>query len=393
MKKSDIRIIQFFNKSRNDKKLLKRFVKFHRELYRNNPHYVPLLDYEYLGFKLLGITGFFEPDNLFYKHAEITFFLAVDRDDQMLGRCCAFVNHRHNSHWGDGVGFFGHFESIDDPAVAEALINSSQEWLKEKGMDTIRGPQNLPVNEATPGLMTDGFDTRPIVYYHYNEPYYENLLIKCGLNPVKRVFSWEVPVMTPMEEKLERVANLVMKRKKVTVESWGQRSLDTRKEEMLSIYNDAWENNFGFVPFLKEEFDKIIDDMLLVMDKNLFVFVYVDGEPAGFFGGVPNIFECMQIGSFISKIELLRALKVILGAKRVKGFRFGYLGVKKKFRHMALDGVLIWYQKKYSQARGYRYCDIGWVLDDNDIVINTVKMMKDVKLSKTYTIFEKPISN
>ena len=92
----------------------------------------------------------------------------------------------------------------------------------------------------------------------------------------------------------------MIKREQVTLETWDQRPLEVRKREMLEIYNEAWAENFGFVPFLKEEFDKIIDDMQLVFDKNLFVFAYVRGEPAGFFGGVLNILEKMP-GSERSK--------------------------------------------------------------------------------------------
>jgi hypothetical protein len=390
MRTEDLKIVRFSNQSAEDKRLLKKFVDFHWQHYQNDPRFVPLLDYEYLGFKLLGITGFFEPANLFFKHGTMAFFLAL-RGETVVGRCNAFVNHNHNKHWHDKVGFFGQFECIDDQAVADQLLDAASAWLKSQGMEAIRGPQNLPVNEATPGVLVEGFDTRPVVYYQFNKPYYEKLLQNYGMKVVKRVKSWEVPVDRPMEDKLERVGKKVMERFEVTIESWDRRPLAERKAEMLEVYNDAWNDNWGYVPFTREEFYKNVDDMQLIMEKGLFLFVYVKGELAAFFGGVPNIFERMAISPGSKRCELLRALRMLLTRKKIKGFRLGYMGVRQKFRRLGLDGVMLWQQKIYSQKRGFEYCDFGWVLEDNVLVIRVGEAMQDARLSKVYAIMEKPL--
>ncbi len=382
-----VKIISFSNQTTDDKKNLKRFIDFHWKIYQNDPQFIPLLDYEYLGFKLLGIHGFFEPDNLFFKHAEMRFFLAL-KDNDVVGRCNAFVNHNHNIHWNDKVGFFGQFETIQDQEVANQLLDAVALWLKSKGMDTVRGPQNQPVNEATPGIMTEGFNSRPVIYYQYCKPYYTDMLKNAGFEPVKRVLSWEVPVMDSRYEILEKMAKEAIEKSGVTIETWDERPLAVRKTEMLEIYNDAWTNNFGFVPFMEEEFSAIIDDMQLVMDKSLFVFVYVQGEPAGFFGGVPNINEKMAPLSICRRCELLRAAKMLITKGSVKGFRLGYLGAKRKFQRLGLAIIMLWQQKVYAQQKGYEYCDIGWVLEDNLPVIKLVEMMQGSH-SKTYTIFQK----
>ena len=381
-------LISFGNESKAERKLLKQFVNFHWEFYKNEPKYIPLLDYEYLGFKLIGITGFFEPKNLFFKHATMRFFMIL-KNGKVIGRCNAFANYRHNERWNDKVGFFGQFECIEDETVAKVLTDAAISFLKELGMNTIRGPQNLPVNDATPGFLTKGFDSRPVMYYHYNKPYYSSLIEKLDFKPVKRVLSWEQDPSRPMEDKLERLGQKIIDRFNVTIEDWGARSLEIRKKEMLEIYNAAWNDNYGFVPFTQDEFDQIIDDMLLIMDKKLFIFLYIKGEPAAFFGGVPNVSENLErIGSF-RNMELIRAIKMILGAKKTKGFRLGYLGVKPKFRRLGLDGVMLWKQKQYSSTK-YKYCDMGWVLEDNKMVIRLIEMI-EAKDSKTYTIYEKDI--
>ncbi|MBN1540731.1 hypothetical protein JW992_01200 [candidate division KSB1 bacterium] len=378
-----------FSNQPQDRRWLKRFVDFHWYHYRDDPQFVPLLDYEYLGNKLIGMTGFFEPRNLFFKHADMRFFLAL-QGDRVVGRCNAFVNHNHNRHWNDKVGFFGQFECIDDKSVARLLINAASDWLKAQGMETIRGPQNLPVNEATPGLMTEGFDSIPVVYYHYNKPYYEALLRDNGFDTIKRVKSWWVSTREPMVEKLERVSQKVIQRYGVTFETWDERPFKERRREMFEVYNDAWNDNWGFVPFTEEEFFATVKDMMLVMNKKLFLFVYVKGELAGFFGGVPNIFERLHPPRFCRRCELLRAARMLLTKGRIKSYRLGYMGVKRKFRKLGIDSVMLWKQKIYSMNGPYDHADLGWVLEDNVLVIRVAEWM-NAKLSKVYTIFQKPI--
>ncbi len=389
MADNEFKIVEFSNQTKNDRQLLKQFVDFHWSHYENDPQYVPLLDYEYLGFRLIGMTGFFEPRNLFFKHAEMRFFLA-QRNGETVGRCNAFVNHSYNEHWNEKTGFWGQFESIDDLDVARALTDAAANWLAKQGMDTMRGPQNLPINEATPGLLTEGFDTRPVIYYQYNKPYYQSLIEQLDFKPAKKFLSWEAPVNQGEKPKLERVTEKIMKRFDIKVETWDQRPFKTRRQEMFEIYNDAWSDNYNFVPFTQEEFFSIVSDMMLVMDKKLFLFIYVNDEPAAFFGGVPNINEVIKPIREIKRWELIRAIKMLLTKQSVKGFRLGYLGVKKKFRRMGLDGLMLWKQHAYSKQAGYEYSDLGWVLEDNVMVHRLIDLII-AKPSKVYTIYEKQI--
>ena len=389
MSHSDIQVREFSFQTPGYKRLLKKFIDFHWQHYKNDEQYVPLLDYEYLGFRLIDMTGFFEPRNLFFKHAEMAFFIA-EKNGEMIGRCNAFVNHRYNEHWNEKTGFMGQYESINDPNVTTELLNAAGNWLKQKGMERMRGPQNLPMNEATPGIMTEGFDTRSVIYYQWNKPWYQELMLKAGMEPVKRFMSWEAPVTQSEKSRLERVSEKIIKRFPITFETWDQRPLKVRREEMYDIYNDAWNDNYNFVPFTREEFYSIVEDMMLIIDKKLFLFVYVDGKPAAFFGGVPNANEVLKPIKGIERWELVRAAKLLLTKNKIKGFRLGYLGVKKEFRRMGLDGLMLWKQHHYSKEAGYEYSDLGWVLEDNKAVFSLVGMV-EAKLSKVYTIYEKAL--
>ena len=383
-------VVSFGYRSADDRRQLKRFVAFHWTHYEGDPRYVPLLDYEYLGSRLLGITGFFEPRNLYFTHGDARFFLAL-RDGHVVGRCNAFVNDRHNEHTGDRTGFFGNFECVDDEAIARELLGAAEAWVRSRGMTRIRGPQNFPVNEATPGFLVDGFDSRPVVYYHFNKPYYAALARACGYEPVMHYLSWECAVQDGrIDPEFGAACEKVVARSGITIEHWGDRPLAVRRQEMFDVYNDAWHDNFGFVPFTREEFVKIVDDMQLIMKRELFLFVYVRGELAAFFGGVPNLFEVLSTGGRMSRSELLRAVRLLLTKNRIRGFRLGYLGVKQRFRRLGLDAVALWRQQQVARRLGYDYCDLGWVLETNQLVIRMAARFGAVP-SKRYALFEKDL--
>lgn len=383
-------VISFGNRTAADRRALRRFVDFHWTHYLGDPRYVPLLDYEYLGSRLLGVTGFFEPRNLFFAHGDARFFLAL-RDGRVVGRCNAFVNRRHNAHAHDRTGFFGNFECVEDAAVARELFGAAEAWTRAQGMNAIRGPQNFPINEATPGFLVDGFDSRPVVYYHFNKPYYAALAEACGYRPVMRYLSWECPVQeSRLDPAFGTACDKLIARSGITIEHWRERSFAVRRQEMFDVYNDAWHDNWGFVPFTQEEFFTIVDDMRLIMKSQLFLFVYVRGELAAFFGGVPNLFEVLATHGAPRRVELFRAVRLLFRKSAIRGFRLGYLGVKRRFRRLGLDAVALWRQQQVARVLGYEYCDLGWVLETNQLVIRMAERFGAVP-SKRYALFEKPL--
>lgn len=384
-----IRIEQFSNTTRQDWRLLKRFIQYHWDLYKDEPQYIPLLNYEYLGFGALGIIGWLDSRHVFFRHAEASFFLAYE-NNAVAGRIMAYTNENHNRHAGDKTGFFCFYESVNNPAVAKALINAASDWLKSKGMTHIRGPQNLPVNDATPGVLISGYETKPYIYYHYNYPYYASLFEQCGMNVVKRFVGMDVPVQTPIEERLLRVTELTKKRYKITLETFTNKRYNALRDMMFSIYNEAWHDNWGFVPMTREEFNENLHSIKLIWDPKMFIFAYVEGEPAAFFGCVPNILEVLKPIPGLKKLEILRALKMLLGKGLIKSFRQGYFGIRPKFRKIGLDAILVSEAKRYTQTHGYTACDIGWVLEDNELVIRMADFMGG-KLSRTYALYEKVI--
>ena len=299
------------------------------------------------------------------------------------------MNDAHNAHANDRTGFFGHFECIDDADTACALLGAAEASLRARGMTSVRGPQNFPINEATPGFLVAGFDSRPVVYYHFNKPYYGSLASACGDNPVMQYLSWECAVQDNQTDPAFGAAcEKLVTRFGITIEHWRERPFATRRQEMFEIYNDAWFDNWGFVPFTQAEFFKIIDDMRLVMRSELFLFLYVRGELAAFFGAVPNLCEALATSGAARGWELTRAVRLLLRKSAIRGFRLGYLGVKRRFRRLGLDAVALWNQHRTARRLGYEDRDLGWVLETNQLVIRMAERFGAVP-SKRYALFEK----
>ena len=147
----------------SSKKDLMSFIKFPWKIYANDPYWVPPLIMDRK--KILSTEK-----NPFFKHAEIQLFLAK-KNDEIVGRIAAIKNDLHNQHHNDKVGFFGFFECVNDQQTANMLFDSAKQWLKEKGLNAMRGPANPSSNDEY-GLLVEGFNDSPRILMTYNPEYY-----------------------------------------------------------------------------------------------------------------------------------------------------------------------------------------------------------------------------
>lgn len=184
------------------------FIRFLWTIYEGNPHWVPPLWMDRR--KLMD-----RKKNPFYQHADAEFYLA-EREGVVVGRIAAIVNHNHNKEHKDKVGFFGFFECINDRSVAHALLDKAAEFLRQRGMDTMRGPASPSVNDEY-GLLVDAFDKSPVVLMPYNPPYYIDLLESYGLAKAKDLYSYILSQETVYSEKLKRVNTAVKQRYGLTI--------------------------------------------------------------------------------------------------------------------------------------------------------------------------------
>jgi len=173
---------------------LKDFIKLPWKIYKNDRFWVPPLISE-VKFVLN------QHKNPFWKHAQGEYFIAK-KEGKVVGRIAALIDHLHVNHRKEKCGFFGFFESTNDYDVAELLLSTAKMYLKENGMEIMRGPMNPSINEEC-GTLIDGFDYPPFLLMTHNPPYYKELLERFGLLKAVDWYAYLGPIPSQLPKEIE----------------------------------------------------------------------------------------------------------------------------------------------------------------------------------------------
>lgn len=359
----------------------RRFVDFIYDHYRGYEHWVAPLRLE--RHKLIDTRK-----NPFYRHAERELFLA-ERDGRIVGRIGAIVNQSHNRHHRDRVGFFGFFECIDDQAVAAALFEAARGWLRERGMDAMRGPASPSVNDEY-GLLVQGFDSPPAVMMPYNPPYYARLLEGCGLCKAKDLYAYRGVTQATLDlPKMQRASEVLRKRSGLTYRSLAMKDFPAEIERIKRIYNRAWEDNWGAVPMTDAEFDALAKDLKLIVRPELVVIAETaGGDVAGFGLSLPDI--NMALRESRSGRLLPGLWRLLTRRSRIDRIRILVCGVLPEYRRTGAAGVLFHELASRAGALGYARGEAGWILEDNVMMIRAAEAMAGAR-DKTYRIYQQAI--
>jgi len=358
---------------------LDRFIKFPWRIYRGDPNWVPPLLVEQKG--LLDTKK-----NPFYEHAEIRHYLAW-RGREIVGRISAILDHHYNDFHGERTGFFGFFESIDDPAVSSALLAAAEDWVRGKGMNQIMGPTNPGTNHVL-ALLVDGFDRPPVIQMPYNPPYYLELFADAGLEKARDLYAYWMEDITPISDKVERVADLVRRRKAVTVRSIVMKNLREEIQLIKEVYNDAWEKNWGFVPWTDAEIQAVGQDLKMVVDPDLVMLAYVDGELAGFSLSLPDVNQALK--RINGRLFPLGIFKLLIYSRKINQIRVLALGVKRKFQNMGLDAVFYYETYTRGTSHGFHAGEFSWILENNTPMRNAMENW-GARIYKTYRMYRKAL--
>mgnify|MGYP001772913885 CR=1 FL=1 len=324
----------------------------------------------------------------FLKHGKAKFFIAEDEKNKTLGRISAQIDFLYTEK--EKTGFFGFFECVNSQEVANSLFQKAEDFLRSEGMEKIRGPFSFNINGES-GLLVDGFGTPPFVMMPHNPPYYAELIENYGFKKAKDLFAWEIN-REDVEKKTSSLLKLIWKESgdKIKVREITKKNLKEDIKIAVEIFNDAWSENWGFIPITYEEGQDIANSLKLVLDSKIAFFALIEDEPAGVCIAVPNINEALK--NTKGGKNPLELIKILLNLKKIKSIRLLILGVKKKFRKdypylpLFMVGELI----KRGKERGYEKAELSWTLEDNER-INKIIKISGGRIYKVYRVYEKEL--
>lgn len=358
------------------------FLALPHRLYATDPAWVAPLNFEQ--------RQRFSPRNHFFEHARMKAWI-VRRGGLPVGRITAQVDELHLRQHADAAGYFGMLEAEDEPGVFAALFGAAQDWLREQGMERVRGPFNLHINEEV-GLLVDGFSTPPFVLMGHARPYYGPRVEAQGYRGVKDLLAYHVHpdfdaprVMTRLAERASAT---------VTVRPLRRKQLAADAAIMRDVFNDAWQNNWGFVPLAEAEWVETVSTLAKLMPDEYIQIAEHEGEPVAFIVALPNLNEATRdLGGRLLPLgwlKLLWRLKV----RHPGSARIPLMGVRQSYQHSRLGPTLAFMVidavRKQLHARGVTRVEMGWILEDNDGMRNIIETIGG-QAYKRYRIFEKEL--
>lgn len=358
--------------SRRDRK---RFVRFQRRIYAGNPAWVPPLEVERLDF-------LDRRKNPFFRHSDAELFVA-ERDGEIVGRIAAIENRRHLETYADGTGFFGFFESIDDPAVARALVGRAAEWVRARGLVRLRGPMSFTINDEC-ALLVDAFDLPPVLLMSYNPPYYAALLEGCGLRKVQDLYAYRMDVPERVPDRLAAAAGVVAARG-ITVRPLDFSRFDEEVVRVHRIHSQAWAANWGAVPLTVEEMRTLAAELKPLADRDLVFLAEENGEPVGVCVTVPDINQALRAAD--GRLLPFGLLRLLAAKRHIDAVRVLIMGVLPGHRYRGVDAAMYARTMAAARRKGYRWGEMSWVLESNP-AMNRVAERLGAERYKTYRLYD-----
>jgi len=365
-----------------DKRELAQFLRLPYRIYgKKHPQYVHPL--------LAQTKAFLDPaKNPFFRHADTCLWVA--RDGAIpVGRIAASVDHISNEFHHEKVGFFGFYESLDDPEVSDALLATAAAWIKDQGMTIMRGPGCFTTNHDFFGLLVDGHEHRPVIGMPWQPPYYLGQFQRSGLARAKDLLAWEFRMDDgQMPERMARFAERIERRQEFTIRRFRLDRFWDDVEIVRGLYYEAWKDNWGFIPMDEEEFRHTARDMKSLVDPGLLLIAEQDGEPIGFAMATQDFNEALKPleGSLLP----FGWLKFLRGKRRIKGCRTLLMGVKPEHRQRGVDVMMVVEGMRYALPRGYTHSECSWILEDN-VAMNRFLEKHGATIKSVYRIFEQDV--
>ena len=357
------------------------FIKFQWRIYANDPVWVPPLIIERK-------TFLDRKRHPFYRHGDAALFLAR-QNGEIVGRIMASDDPNYNSLHQSNVGCFGLFECIDDRNVAAALFEAAVNWLRKKGRTEMMGPIDYSTNYVC-GLLIDGFQFAPTILTAHNPPYYRELIERCGFTKAKDWYAWWFADPAKAVTHLRRFAERVRRRWPVTIRSANLKNIREETRRLRQIYNQAWEKNWGFVPFTEAEFEFMTREMKPLLMPEFAWIAEMGNEPIGFTLCLPDINVALRhLNGRLTRFGFpIGLIKLLFYKRRIRKGRLIALGVIEKYRRAGVAEMLVLRVMEETMIKRGITGELSMTLEDNFMINRFLEAIGATKY-KTYRIFKR----
>jgi ribosomal protein S18 acetylase RimI-like enzyme len=362
---------------------VRRFLKVSYRIYRDEPCWVAPL--------LIDSMKVLSDANPFFEHAEMQLWIA-NQDGKDVGRIAGIVDRLHNERHHDHAAYFGFFESIHDPEVSGALFKTVLDWTEQKGLLRVLGPMNPSGNDEC-GLLVDGFDRPPVFMMPYNPSYYEALVLQAGFRKLKNLLAYFIDLADSPMDRLDRLMNRFRHRQQaLTIRPIRRRDLERDLAKVKEVYNQAWEQNWGFVPMTDREISFMAARLKPLFYEGLVWLAETEAEPVGFLLAMPDYNQAIKpLRGRLLTPNLLRFIPYLLHRKIPFMARVIVLGVKPDYRARGIESMMLAEGLKVGFKAGFRAAEASWVLEDN-VMSRRVTETFGGKPYKTYRLYAQEIA-
>jgi GNAT superfamily N-acetyltransferase len=364
---------------------LKRFVKLPFRLHRESEQWVPPLVFERMQF-------LDRKKNPWFEHGEAEYFLA-ERDGEPVGRITAQVDSRWDEFQGGKDAMFGFFEAAEDPEVVRALFDAAAEWARERGRERLLGPMDFTTNDEI-GILIEGFERSPMILEPWHPPSYQRLIEAEGFGKAMDVLMWELRMGELKEgEKFDpsihEAAEKALHDEGITIRNMRKRDMAGEVRRFMDVYNEAWGDNWGFVPITDAEVEFQAKNLKQVLDEEWTFMAEKDGEVVGAALTLPDINQVLA--GMNGRLLPFGWAKFLLGKRKIDRLRVFALGVKHDYRHTGVAaGLYLEHIKMAALPDKIHWGEMGWILETNKPMNRAMEGMGG-KIVKKYRLYERSL--
>ncbi len=327
--------------------------------------------------------------NAFFSHGDAQLFLA-ERDGRVVGRISAQHDDNFNAFHHNRWGMFGFLEFEDAPDILPPLLDAARDWLRARRCDHMIGPMDFTLLDEC-GVMLEGFEREPMIKQPWHPRYYQARCEEAGLAKEMDLLMYEL-VISDRSKILPVVFKLaaeVEPRHGIRIRRMSRRSLRRDMDRFAEVYNSAWSENWGFVPYGKRDLDVYAQELQLVFDRNWFMVAETaDGDTAAVAITVPDVNQVLK--KMNGRLLPLGWWHFLRKAKTIDRVRVGFLGVKPSYQHTGVAAALYVEHFDTATRAPQKWGEMGWILETNRNMNRAMEAMGG-RVVRRYRVYGQPL--